>query len=141
MKCVGILEELKQHKLHERKIDLLTIDIEGHEPTVLRCLPWRSLDIRFVLIETGAHDMRNVDNFFSSHGYANVATIGLRGSYHRNFISALDNIYAKLPGGALSIQPSFKQCHSSERSFNQWCGPPARYLTSAENAGWGQCPN
>jgi hypothetical protein len=55
------------------KIDLLSIDIEGMEPDVLRCLPWSALDVRFVLIETDKADLRKVDAFFSVHGYTNVS--------------------------------------------------------------------
>jgi len=52
MTCVGMAEALGSVALHGRSIDMLTIDIEGSEPHVLRCMPFDQLDIRLVLIET-----------------------------------------------------------------------------------------
>ena len=40
MRCVGLRESLRELKLASRTVDLLSIDIEGNEPGVLRCLPW-----------------------------------------------------------------------------------------------------
>ena len=50
--CVGILDTLSSLSLRGQTIDLLNIDIEGNEASVLRCLPFSEIDIRAVLIET-----------------------------------------------------------------------------------------
>jgi FkbM family methyltransferase len=90
MTCVSLLEKLQQHQLGAT-VDLLSIDIEGSEADVLRCIPWAKLNIRFVLIETNKQNPRRVDQFFSAHGYANVATIPAEdGTY-------LDNLYWRMP--------------------------------------------
>ena len=42
---------------------------------MLKCLPWKQLDVRLVLIETNKYrDLRPVDMFFSAHGYVNAST-------------------------------------------------------------------
>ena len=43
MRCVGIIETLRRLKLEGRAVDLISIDIEGAEPSVLRCMPWNDL--------------------------------------------------------------------------------------------------
>ena len=64
MHCVGIRETLRNLNL-QRPIDLLSIDIEGNEPSVLRCMPFDELSIRAIVVET-AHvsHLRDVDAFF-----------------------------------------------------------------------------
>ena len=57
--CVSLLvETLRSLGLLGRTIDLLSIDIEGAEPGVLRCMPWAHIDVRAVLIETNKLDLR-----------------------------------------------------------------------------------
>ena len=93
--CVSLLAMLQERGLGSRVVGLLSIDIEGLEPKVLRCLPWHEIDVRIVLIETNhQRDMREVDYFFHSHGFVNAATLPLGDSW-------LDNVYVKPPGGKL----------------------------------------
>ena len=73
MQCVGLRESLVDLKLESRVVDLISIDIEGNEPGVLKCLPWDKIDVRMVLIETNKYrDLRPVDMFFHAHGYVNA---------------------------------------------------------------------
>jgi len=98
------------------RIDLLSIDIEGMEPEVLRCFPFADLGVHAVLIETdkarppqqGSHtvptcaslkqagDLREVDRFFHRHGFVNEQTFtsgylpnGLR------YANWLDNLFVR----------------------------------------------
>lgn len=131
-KCVGILDALQDLELGH-KVDLLSIDIEGMEPDVLRCIPFDQLEVQFVLIETNRHDMRLVDGFFNAHGFANVATLwGHTSTSHRAF--PLDNLYGRIPGGPLTT-PSARRVQCSG-SGNKWCGPFHQWLDDPK---WGPC--
>ena len=135
--CVGILHALDQLNLGGTPIDLMSIDIEGMEPDVLRCMPWKSLRVRFVLIETNKHDLRSVDAFFSAHGYANVATL-FHGFGGQRYLP-LDNLYARLPGGPL-ITPGSEhghyKCTAEDTKFNHWCEQHSIWPADPK---WGRC--
>ena len=125
--CLNLLDALRglQPPLHLENvtIDLLSIDVEGEEPRVLRCLPWRSLDIRLVLIETNkARDTRSVDAFFHAMGYVNAATFvwKLKRPHTPQW---LDNLYVRLPGGPLVYPPGQPQCDTEDLKLNRFCGP------------------
>lgn len=138
MSCVGVLEELARLRLRGRTVDLLSIDIEGSEPAVLRCLPWGEVDIRTVLIETDKADLRHVDAFFASHGYANVASI-MRYNRPQRTGTYLDHVYAKLPGGGLATPASGTHCSHEDKLQNKWCSGWIQYDGAAPAAGWGAC--
>ena len=104
LQCVGIQQELTRLQLHGQAIDFLSIDIEGNEPSVLRCFPWEKLQVDMVLIETNHHDLRLVDTFFNAHGYANAATM-LQVSVKNGQHVWLDNLYVRMPGGRLIKPP------------------------------------
>ena len=129
--CVGMLDALYDLELGT-SVDLLSIDIEGMEPNVLRCIPFDKLQVQFVLIETNKHDMRLVDGFFSAHGFANVATLwGHTMTSHRAF--PLDNLYGRIQGGPLTTPSGRPHCSGSG---NKWCGPFHSWLADPR---WGPC--
>ena len=63
-RCVDPGEVLPRLLGRGARIDLLSIDIEGMEPRVLRCFPFRRLRVQSVLIETNQADLREADLFF-----------------------------------------------------------------------------
>ena len=126
MTCVGLLQELQRLRIGT-SVDLLSIDIEGLEPNVLRCVPWHELNIRLVLIETNKHRLSMVDNFFHAHGYANVATL-LQGPHPKDRTATwLDNLYLRMPGGPLVVPRGEPTCSHEDRQLNTFCAPFARW--------------
>lgn len=137
LECVGLRQELQRLNLGTA-IDLLSIDIEGLEPAVLRCIPWAKIDVRIVLIETNKLRMSAVDNFFHNHGFANVATI-LQGPHRKDPTATwLDNVFLKMPSGPLVVpQHSMPPCTPEDREINLFCAPYAQWERGT--AQW-QCP-
>lgn len=139
MTCVGMAEALGSVALHGRSIDMLTIDIEGSEPHVLRCMPFDKLDIRLVLIETNkVRDMRAVDAFFAQHGYANVATL------LQTDRSWLDNVYVRM-ARKLVVPAIAGTCTAEERAQTD-CHGGGEYQPWTRDekhpsvaAPWGRC--
>lgn len=80
LRCVSAAEELPAILGPAPTIDFLSIDVEAMEPDVLRCFPFRELNVFAVLSETNkaGEDFRHVDRFFHRHGYANVETFSWR---------------------------------------------------------------
>ena len=141
MSCIGMRETLRALGLHGQRVDLLSIDIEGSEPSVLRCLPWELLDIAMVLIETNkVADMRLLDTFFSAHGYANGLTLLYKDG------RPLDNLYIKLPGGKLVGPRGEPECTADDQEqTGGLCGPWRRWVhprlsAAARMAEWSECP-
>jgi len=135
MTCVGMVEALDSVTLHNRSIDMLTIDIEGSEPHVLRCMPFDQLDIRLVLIETNkVRDMRAVDAFFAQHGYANVATLL---QTDRNW---LDNVYVRM-ARKLVVPAIAGRCTAEERAQTDCHGGGEYQPWTRDEAAapWGRC--
>mmetsp|Transcript_40660 Transcript_40660/g.84637 ORF Transcript_40660/g.84637 Transcript_40660/m.84637 type:complete len:333 (-) Transcript_40660:494-1492(-) len=92
MQCVGI--ESLQKKFGFRKIDLVSLDIEGMESSVLSCWPFDNVNTTMFLVETNKQDVRMVDFFFHRHGYINAdsysSSLPSDGKAH-----LLDNLYIK----------------------------------------------
>lgn len=138
MHCVGILETLRELNMH-KPIDLLSIDIEGNEPSVLRCMPFDELGIRVVVIET-AHvsSLRDVDAFFHNHGYANVATL-----LNTDAIW-LDNIYVRLQHPLVRPSP-VAACTPEDHFFTNCAGGgqfaawPRLGRRAVADPRWGAC--
>ena len=147
--CVELAGELRRLGFRSNEtIDLLSIDVEGSEPAVLRCLPWQRLHIRFVLIETDkASSLAEIDLFFANHGYANVATLlldtGSRyGAGAPSYGRLLDNLYMRMEGGPLVTPKGRPSCSAEDRKRNPLCAPHARWLrdgTPSADHPWGAC--
>ncbi|EOD04706.1 hypothetical protein EMIHUDRAFT_220836 [Emiliania huxleyi CCMP1516] len=134
MQCVGLLDALVANGLEGRTVDLLSIDIEGSEAEVLRCMPFERLDIRTVLIETNTADLRALDAFFGFHGFANVATL------LQTDRTWLDNLYVKLSsklrhpgraGACSSADKGLTMCMGGGE-WQAWANPKA-------SGAWGPC--
>jgi len=75
LECVSFHQLMSQFP-NQRKIDLLSVDIEKMEPEVFRCLDFDAFDIEFILIEVAHHNLFEVDTFFHRKGYSNVESFG-----------------------------------------------------------------
>jgi FkbM family methyltransferase len=64
--CVVASEAITPVLGNSSGIDLLNIDIEGMEPEVLRCFPFKELGVHAVLIETNRADQREACGHHSS---------------------------------------------------------------------------
>ncbi|KAL1496849.1 hypothetical protein AB1Y20_014435 [Prymnesium parvum] len=104
------------------RVDLLSIDIEGMEPQVLRCFPFDTLSVHAILIETNQLDAREADLFFHRHGYVNEQTfIGTNDK--KGTFGWLDNLYVKRPRAA-RYPPTSYRCDDAARVHRSaWCGP------------------
>ena len=69
----------------EKKLDFLSLDIEGAELKVLSTIPWDKVDIELLMIESNHIDNTALDQIMKKAGYAFVKTLG-----------GIDKIYRKL---------------------------------------------
>ena len=129
-----------------KSIDLLSLDVEGHEPNVLRCWPFARLPAYAVLVETNRFDLREVDRWFHRKGFVQDTTLasGFNGGGRPRTVYT-DNLYVRRPGGPALVPdapwPSWK-CDGDSRAHRspffclpwlQWQPPPKE--------GWGECPH
>ena len=97
MSCLSMKSVLEQHNV--TSVDLVSIDIEGSEPSVLSCVDFNHFTPTAVLIETNKAVVRDVDMFFHRRGYSNVETF-LTGEDVSTCVSGgcgpfLDNLYVR----------------------------------------------
>ncbi len=105
-------------------IDLLSIDIEGAEPDVLRCWPYREFGLRHMLVETNKvadSELRALDRFFHRHGYANVETFAHGKTNGRDYYW-LDNLY-EYRGLRKYPAPAALDCGAMRRHVGAFCAP------------------
>ena len=137
--CVRFSDEIARLGFSGRTIDLLSIDIEGSESSVLRCMPWKEVDIRVVLIETNrVTNLAEIDLFFHNHGDLNIASLVLGDG-----MGLLDNIYVKIPGGPLITPRGKPTCTPNDKKRNMFCGPYGKWAWGAaitQQHPWGPCP-
>lgn len=69
----------------EKKLDFLSLDIEGAELKVLSTIPWDKVDIELLMIEVNHIDNKELEQIMKKAGYAYVKTLG-----------GLDKIYKKI---------------------------------------------
>ena len=137
--CVRFSDEIARLGFSGRTIDLLSIDIEGSESSVLRCMPWKDVDIRAVLIETNrVINLAELDLFFHNHGYLNIASLVLGDG-----MGLLDNLYVKIPGGPLITPQGKPTCTPNDKKRNKFCAPYGKWAWGAaitQQHPWGPCP-
>ena len=88
--CVGIQTLQKQFGFET--IDLVSLDIEGMEPSVLKCWPFDTIETRMFVVETDKHHLNTVDLFFHRNGYINADSYTHVANGKTFF---LDNLYVK----------------------------------------------
>ena len=118
MRCVGLDDVIAE--LGESTVDIVSIDIEGNEPAVLRCFPFEQHHVSFWLVEVNKHDLRQVDLFFHRHGYASVETFLNKASTSVNYW--IDTLYART--GVPRVYPPTVgfHCTPTMRKYMQlWC--------------------
>ena len=146
-RCVVASEALEALGFLGRGVDLLSIDIEGAESSVLRCWPFASLHVRAILMETEkyAGDILGLNRFFHRHGYANVETFSVA---MQNRPAALtDNLFVRQE--PLPVYPAMRTddreargglCpHGLREHMHWWCAP--FMVWEPESKLWGQCRN
>ena len=60
----------------EKKLDFLSLDVEGAELKVLSTIPWDKVDIELLLIESNHIDNNELEKIMQKAGYAYVKTLG-----------------------------------------------------------------
>ena len=80
------LSEILNNLSHDKAIDLLSIDTEGHDLNVLKSNDWRKYRPTYIIVEEGdSEDVYNhgVNVFLKSKGYKKVAFTGINSLYKR----------------------------------------------------------
>ena len=111
--CRSIKQVMDSYNF-SRVVDLMSIDVEGAEPDILKCWDFAAVSPTIILAETNkVHDLRNVDLFFHRKGYSNADSVLLNGGW-------LDNIYVKNKNIHKS-PPLIERCSSVQAAYNPWC--------------------
>ena len=148
-RCVVAAEALQSLGFHGRQIDLLSIDIEGAESSVLRCWPFEALHVHAILMETEKYggEMLALNRFFHRHGYANVESFSTTMQGNRRAVLT-DNLFVRQ--NPMPVYPGFRADSYEGRGscprgtgltehMHFWCAP---FLTwEPESKLWGQCRN
>lgn len=88
-----------------------SLDVEGFELRVLRAVPWAQLDVRAILVEDGAFDMREMDDVMNHAGFVKAHQMALDSLYvARAHASTL------LPAGEFWYPPGFHTAVADMRS-------------------------
>ena len=144
-RCVVAAEALRELGYHRRHVDLMSVDIEGSESSVLRCWPFKSLPIRAILMETEqyAGEMLAVDRYFHRHGYANVQSFST--AMTGRSASFTDNLFVRQQ--PLPVYPNLttddraargSMCpHGLRAHMHWWCAP--FMMWEPESKLWGRC--
>ena len=67
----------------EKKIDFLSLDIEGAELDVLSTIPWDKVDIELILVEVAHLDKELLENIMTSAGYKCIKDMRLDKLYKK----------------------------------------------------------
>lgn len=81
IKCAPLDVILDKYALGRRHVDLWSLDVEGHEMTVLGAVPWSKCSFTALLIETFWLSDRIVDRFMTELGYAKVQQLTIDSLY------------------------------------------------------------
>ena len=151
-KCVVASAALAELGLAGRRIDLLSVDIEGAEASVLRCWPFEQLPIHAILLETN-HPLnaaevpaseetrtqvskqvlsptrvlcpqpRAVDRFFHRNGYANVESFAT--ALRGKPAQHTDNLYVRREPAP--VYPNLR-ANSYEERHHRNCPPELMHM-------------
>ena len=60
-----------------KKVDLLSLDVEGYELNVLKGLDFDEYDVSYILVEVNFndYDLEDMDNLLGKHGYKNLGCL------------------------------------------------------------------
>ena len=144
-KCVVAPEVLMQQGIGPgsgRSVDLVSIDVEGNEPSVLKCWPFATwMPVRAVLIETQEHEMKDVVRFFHRHGFASQQSFSVR--YNPRSVATLtDTLFVKMPEQhRLPPTGDDWRCTSNMKEHNHfWCASWLEWDPKPKvPGGWDRC--
>lgn len=104
------------------KVDFASIDIEGNEESVFRCLNMTNLDIQVWAVETNKVDAATFDVPFFRNGYYKATQILAFSPVTKDsFGDLLDTIYVKRHRPEILPQ-SAGPCSPEDLKENPWCG-------------------
>jgi FkbM family methyltransferase len=89
---ITLYDLLKKHNI--KKLDLLAIDVEGHEVDVLDTLP-SDFSVGLILIEDWARDLK-IDHTLTSKGYKRVRRTGYNSWYVKKTVNFDVSLWGKL---------------------------------------------
>lgn len=60
-----------------KKVDFLSLDVEGYELNVLKGLDFNEFDVKYILVEVNFHDydLEDMDELLGKHGYKNLGCL------------------------------------------------------------------
>ena len=155
MQCVIAGAILK--KLNVTSVDLMNIDIEGAEPSVLRCFPFKQFRVHAVLMETALYsgvDFAPLNLFFHRHNFVNADSFVSRWTKdmppNEQQMTIQDHLFVRRgkprvwpPNTVLNLDgrglPHRQwNCTGTDGKFrSKWCGPPNHWGNPHKD--WGPC--
>ena len=141
MQCVDAGDELRALGWANTPIDLLSVDVEGAEPDVLRCFPFDEFTPKAILVETAQFpDMRGVDRFFHRHGYHNRETFTVFDrSHHAGVIN--DHLFVRneRPKRVPVTHHADLHCARMRGVLGDSCAPWKEWLPELGDNRWSAC--
>lgn len=74
VKCCPLNDLLSKHKLH--KIDYMTIDVEGHEESIVKSIDFETFDIKVLDIENNFNNY-DIKDYLKGFGYRYLKRLGV----------------------------------------------------------------
>jgi FkbM family methyltransferase len=109
--CSPLQDMLEEHAFNVSHVDFWSLDIEGHEMSVLQSIPWNTVSFGAILIEDFWISNRVLDNYMTQKGYVKAAQL------------AIDSVWLPLTSGVMGIganlvfSPSLKDYWESNMLF------------------------
>ena len=67
----------------EKKIDFMSLDVEGAELAVLSSIPWDRVDIELIMVEFNHIDKQVLDDIMNKAGYSLYKTLEIDKLYQK----------------------------------------------------------
>ena len=154
--CADVTKVLPELLGPNPRVDFISIDIEGFEPNVLRCMPLEELGAKAILMETDKIvQMRPVDRFFHRRGYVSAETFTTARSVERgkpgSTAQYIDHLYVRRERPAL--YPPWQEppragekrhgcdpVHAKAVGANaHWCSPFQMWTPADPDGKWTTC--
>lgn len=104
------LDEVLSEYLHDNQLDFITIDVEGHEWSVLQGFSINVWKPRIVIVERNYHPNWRIFRYMHEHGYAYTRTTGVNDWFERGVAQSTPQLVrAALPLYALGVRPTLKK--------------------------------
>lgn len=76
-----------------RNVDLLSLDVEGHEMSVLRGIDWRRVHVKVLIVETTKESHDEIVRFLGDRGFVKHKVVYPEGRYRHNDLLFDDAIF------------------------------------------------